>query len=102
MDFSQLRLWCFGLDLCDSPYEDRCFYALRHAFRPVRHCAGFLPFPLKMTPPNYYAGFGIVILALGGIYLDTRLQTGALWTMIGILLGIVYLAYEIWKSTLKK
>jgi hypothetical protein len=51
-----------------------------------------------MTGPNYYAGFGIVILALIGIYLDYRLHTGALWTAIGIGVGILYLVYEIWKS----
>ena len=47
---------------------------------------------------NYYAGFGIVLLFLGGYYLDQHLHTGYFWAFAGLILGVVYIAYEIWKS----
>jgi hypothetical protein len=51
---------------------------------------------------NYYAAFGIVFLFLGGLYLDQSFQTGSVWSISGLILGIVYLAYEIWKAMIKK
>lgn len=51
---------------------------------------------------NYYVGFGIVVLFLGGYALDQRLQTGYTYAFSGLLLGVACLVYEIWKATRKK
>lgn len=47
---------------------------------------------------NYYAAFGIAFLFLGGLYLDERFHTEFFWAFTGIILGIIYLIYETWKS----
>ncbi|MBF0510853.1 MAG: AtpZ/AtpI family protein [Candidatus Omnitrophica bacterium] len=46
-------------------------------------------------------GCGIVFLTMLGWWLDQKCHTRFLWTMIGIVLGIVYCVYEVWK-VLKK
>jgi len=51
---------------------------------------------------NYYAGFGIIILFLGGYLLDQKLHSGNLYAFLGLGLGVVYVAYEIWKASCKK
>ncbi len=47
---------------------------------------------------NYYAAFGIVFLFFGGLFLDQKFHTGYFWAFTGIVLGIIYVIYEIWKS----
>jgi hypothetical protein len=51
---------------------------------------------------NYYAAFGMVFLFFGGMLLDNHYHTGIRYAMSGFILGIIYLAYEIWKAMRQK
>jgi F0F1-type ATP synthase assembly protein I len=50
------------------------------------------------------AGLGIDLLAgmllfiMGGYWLDQRRGTGVFWTLCGMFLGLIYGAYEVWKT----
>ena len=41
---------------------------------------------------------GMAVFAFGGYWLDRRRGTGQFWTLCGVFLGLVYAAYEVWKS----
>jgi hypothetical protein len=51
--------------------------------------------------------FGYTIIAeflffsIGGYFLDQKLNTGYIWTLIGIGLAFVMIGYEIWKISKK-
>ena len=40
---------------------------------------------------------GIVVFSLGGFFLDKKYNSAPAWTMAGVLLGLVYAGYEVWK-----
>lgn len=40
---------------------------------------------------------GMVVFVLGGWWLDRRRETGSFWTLFGLVLGLAYAAYEVWK-----
>ena len=46
---------------------------------------------------NYYAGFGVVFLFFIGFYIDGRLKTGYCFAITGMIIGLIYIGYEIWK-----
>ncbi|MCO5214644.1 MAG: AtpZ/AtpI family protein [Thermomicrobiales bacterium] len=49
-------------------------------------------------------GFGIAlslaILAGGGVWLDTRFDTAPLWSLIGLLLGMIAAGYQLYELVL--
>ncbi|MCA9834864.1 MAG: AtpZ/AtpI family protein [Thermomicrobiales bacterium] len=49
-------------------------------------------------------GFGIALsLALlvgGGVWLDTRFDTAPLWTLVGLVLGMISAGYQLWELVL--
>ena len=59
----------------------------------------------KQGPKNLFAlslgwstSVGMVLFALAGWFLDKRFQSGHWWTLTGIVMGFVYVGYEIWKA----
>jgi hypothetical protein len=50
---------------------------------------------------NYYAGFGVIFLFFTGLYFDQRLKTGYFFAFTGLIIGFIYIGYEIWKITRK-
>ena len=42
-------------------------------------------------------GFAIVILTLGGHWLDHKFHTSNIFTLIGAVFGILYSLYEAWR-----
>lgn len=49
-------------------------------------------------------GFGIAIslavLAGGGVWLDTRLDTAPLWSLVGLVLGLIAAGYQLYELVL--
>ena len=46
---------------------------------------------------NYYAGFGVIFLFFTGLYFDQKFHTGYFWAITGVVVGFIYICYEIWK-----
>ena len=59
----------------------------------------------RMNPRNYNASLslatnlaaGFLLLGLSGFYLDRKLGSSHLWTVVGLSLGFVYGGYEVWR-----
>ncbi len=59
------------------------------------------------TPSNAGLSFGYTIIGefvfcfFVGFYVDQKLNSGYVWTLTGMGLGMVLIAYELWKLTRK-
>ncbi len=40
---------------------------------------------------------GMAVFTFLGYYIDVRRGTGHFWTLCGMVLGLIYCAYEVWK-----
>jgi hypothetical protein len=51
----------------------------------------------RLAGTGFELAVGMAVFAFGGYWLDRRRGTGQFWTLVGAGLGLVYIAYEVWK-----
>jgi hypothetical protein len=51
----------------------------------------------RLAGVGFELAVGMAVFAFGGYWLDRRRGTGQFWTLVGAGLGLVYIAYEVWK-----
>jgi ATP synthase protein I len=51
----------------------------------------------QMAGVGFDLAVGMAVFAFGGYWLDRRRGTGQFWTLVGAGLGLVYIAYQVWK-----
>ena len=55
---------------------------------------------LRLVGVGFFVGGSIVLGVVAGMWLDTRLNSGPIWVIVGLLLGLVVAFYGVYRMLL--
>ena len=55
---------------------------------------------LRLVGVGFFVGGSIVLGVVAGMWLDTRLNSGHIWVIVGLLLGLVIAFYGVYRMLL--